>query len=61
MLVTITPNSNYRKQPLLEWLQSRNILFSTDMLKTELYELVQLNIPYYEKYFLEKIKDSLPW
>lgn len=61
MLVTITPNSNYRKQPLLEWLQSRNILFSTDMLKTEPYELAQLNIPYYEKYFLEKIKDSLPW
>lgn len=52
------PNSNNKKQELLDWLINKNIPCSPDMLKTELYELVRLNKPRYEEYYFDKILED---
>jgi hypothetical protein len=44
------PTSNSTKKSMQGWLTERNIPFSANMFKTELYELVKLKKPHFKCY-----------
>ena len=53
------PTSASRKSEVVEWLKSRNITFSTDMRRPELYSLVKLHKPQVTSYVIDKKASEL--
>lgn len=49
------PNMGSRKQEMREWLRARNIPFTNDMLKIDLYSLIKVHKPQYKTYEIDRI------
>lgn len=53
MLINPVPNSNSRKQEMIDWLHFRNIVHSTSMLKPQLYQLIMQHRDRFTEYKLD--------
>ena len=47
------PTSNARKGEMLFWLDKHGILYSSDMTKAELYDLLKMHKPQYETFAID--------
>jgi hypothetical protein len=52
------PNSNSTKVKMMNWLSEKNIPYSPEMFKPELYALIKIHKPHYQKYRVDKIMAS---